>query len=86
MFCSRNYIRQIYVFKFGSDYTQISIELKTLKDEIVKSLLGTSDFDTQEIEGKKSMLFQVVDRIELFKERVEIIINIKMDTHKNFPT
>lgn len=32
------------------------------------------------------MLFQVVDRIELFKDRVEIIINIKMDMHKNTPT
>lgn len=31
------------------------------------------------------MLFQVVDRIELFKDRVEIIINIKMDMHKNSP-
>ena len=123
-----------------NSYTQISIELKTLKDEVVKSLLGTSnfdskmlqeilsqkeleiktisekiedaekelailkgtkqhafylnskmqnwseDFDTQEIEGKKSMLFQVVDRIELFKDRVEIIVNIKMDMQKNPPT
>lgn len=43
----------------------------------------SEDFDTQEIEGKKSMLFQVVDRIELFKDRVEIVMNIKMDMHKN---
>ncbi len=27
----------------------------------------SEDFDTQEIEGKKSMLFQVVDKIELFR-------------------
>ena len=125
-----------------SSYTQISIELKSLKDEVIKSLLGTSNFDskmlqeilsqkelelkdisekienvekeltelkgikqhafylndkmqnwsenfdTKEIDGKKSMLFQVVDRIELFKDRVEIIVNIKMDMHdmhKNSP-
>ena len=46
----------------------------------------SEDYDTQEIEGKKSMLFQVVDRIEVFKDRVEIIVNIKMDMHKNSPT
>ena len=46
----------------------------------------SEDFDTQEIEGKKSMLFQVVDKIELFKDRVEIIVNIKMDMQKNSPT
>lgn len=123
-----------------SSYTQISVELKTLKDEVVKSLLGKSsfdskmlqeilsqkeveiktvsekiedaekefailngtkqhafylnskmqnwsdDFDAQEIEDKKSMLFQVVDRIELFMDRVEIIVNIKMDMQKNSPT
>ena len=43
----------------------------------------SEDFDTQEIEGKKSMLFQVVDRIEIFKDRVVIIVNIKMNMHKN---
>lgn len=134
---TREYIRKVTE---SCGDTQISVELKTLKDEVVKSLLGTSnfdskmlqeifsqkelelkskseeienaerelatlkgikqhafylnskmqtwseDFDTQEIEGKKSMLFQVVDRIELFKDRVEIIINIKMDMHKNTPT
>lgn len=32
------------------------------------------------------MLFQVVDRIELFKDRVEIIVNIKMNMQKNSPT
>lgn len=31
------------------------------------------------------MLFQVVDRIELFKDRVEIIINIKINIQKNAP-
>ena len=32
------------------------------------------------------MLFQVVDRIELFKDKVEIIVNIKMNMQKNSPT
>ena len=45
----------------------------------------SEDFDTQGIDGKKSMLFQVVDRIELFKDRFEIIINIKINIQKNAP-
>ncbi len=38
------------------------------------------DFEKEEREGKKAMLFQVIDRIDIFSDRVEIIVNIKMDT------
>ena len=42
-----------------------------------------TDFDTQEVDGQKAMLFQVVDRIDIFRDRVEISVNIKLDMFKN---
>ena len=42
-----------------------------------------TDFDTQAVDGQKAMLFQVVDRIDIFRDRVEISVNIKLDMFKN---
>lgn len=42
----------------------------------VKMQNWNTDFDTQEVDGQKAMLFQVVDR-------VEIPVNIKLDMFKN---
>ena len=41
-----------------------------------------SDFESQTIEGQKAMLFQVIDKINLFRDKVEIHINITMDLFK----
>lgn len=43
----------------------------------------TSDFEEQSIEGQKAMLFQVIDKIDIFRDRVEIHVNIKMDMYIN---
>ncbi len=45
-----------------------------------------TDFNEQETDGRKAMLFQVVDRIDIFRDRVEISINIKLDMFKNSTT
>ncbi len=42
-----------------------------------------TDFEDQEIDGQKAMLYQVVDRIDIFRDRVEIHVNIKMDMYEN---
>lgn len=42
-----------------------------------------TDFDAKEVDGQKAMLFQVVDRIDIFRDRVEISVNIKLDMFKN---
>lgn len=49
----------------------------------VKMQNWNTDFDTQEVDGQKAMLFQVVDRIDIFRDRVEISVNIKLDMFKN---
>lgn len=41
-----------------------------------------TDFEQQSIVGKKAMLFQVVDRVDIFRDRVEIHVNIKMEMFK----
>lgn len=41
-----------------------------------------SDFESQTIEGQKAMLFQVIDKINLFRDKVEIHIDITMDLFK----
>lgn len=42
-----------------------------------------TNFDTQDTDGQKEMLFQVVDRIDKFGDRIEITVNIKLDMFKN---
>ena len=49
----------------------------------IKMQNWNTDFDTQEVDGQKAMLFQVVDRIDIFRDRVEISVNIKLDMFKN---
>lgn len=41
-----------------------------------------TDFEQQSIDGQKAMLFQVVDRVDIFRDRVEIHVNIKMEMFK----
>lgn len=41
-----------------------------------------SDFESQTIEGQKVMLFQVIDKINLFRDKVEIHIDNTMDLFK----
>ena len=42
-----------------------------------------TDFEDQEVDGQKAMLYQVVDRIDIYRDRVEIHVNIKMDMYEN---
>jgi resolvase domain protein len=41
-----------------------------------------TDFEQQSVDGQKAMLYQVVDRIDIFRDRVEIHVNIKMEMFK----
>lgn len=42
-----------------------------------------TDFEDQGVDGQKAMLYQVVDRIDIYRDRVEIHVNIKMDMYEN---
>ncbi len=42
-----------------------------------------NDFESQGIEGQKAMLFQVIEKINLFRDKVEIHINVGMDLFKD---
>ncbi len=42
-----------------------------------------NDFEAQGIEGQKAMLFQVIEKINLFRDKVEIHINVGMDLFKD---
>ena len=41
-----------------------------------------TDFEQQSVDGQKAMLFQVVDCVDLFRDRVEIHVNVKMEMFK----
>lgn len=41
-----------------------------------------TDFEMQSVDGQKAMLYQVVDRIDIFRDRVEIHVNVKMEMFK----
>lgn len=69
--------------------TQLEIKKSVLED-LLRNRRGAleldskmenweTDFDVQNPEGQKAMLFQVVDRIDLYRNKVEIAVNIKMD-------
>ncbi len=42
-----------------------------------------NDFESQGLEGQKAMLFQVIEKINLFRDKVEIHINVGMDLFKD---